>query len=290
MRVLAFDVGGTSARGALLDELTVVRRVEQPTRRGPGVVDQLVALAAELGADEEVEAVGIGIPGPLSPDRGSIAFASNLDLRGFPIRDALAARLGVPVHVDDDANCAALAEARLGAAAGARSSVTITVGTGVGAGFVVDSRLYRGAHAVAGEIGHIHVSDEPRRCSCGRDGCLEAMANAAAVEAYAGPGFDGAPAVFAAAAAGDRRAIAAVTRVAGHLAVGVATVASLLDPERIVLAGGIGSSPFLADRVGAAAPDHCIPPLGDYLDVRPAALGTDAGLIGAGALVMMDVG
>jgi predicted NBD/HSP70 family sugar kinase len=162
--------------------------------------------------------------------------------------------------------------------------VTVVAGTGVGAGIVVDGRLLRGSHAVAGELGHVRVAEPGRACSCGGAGCLEAMANGAALVDYAGGGFADAAGVFVAADGGDAEAVAAVRELAGFLAAGVAVAASVLDPERIVLAGGVGSHPSLAPLVRASAAQRCIAPLGEYLDVRTAALGADAGLVGAGIL------
>ena len=288
---LAFDVGGTTTRCGLVADGTLRSRLARPTAAGDGLAETLAAMAVEVATSggsslEHALPIGVSVPGPLSADRRRVAFTGNVRLRDYPLADLLEEQTGFPVVMDDDANCAALAEARFGAARGTGSSVTIVVGTGVGSGIVLDGELHRGFHALAGEIGHMRVAADGRTCSCGGRGCLEAMANGAALVERAGPGFATAAEVLEAAGRGVRAAGEALAEVSAYLAVGVAAVASMLDPACIVLAGGIGRQPALVAEVVARARELCIEPLGGLLDVRAAQLGDDAGLLGAAALAL----
>ncbi len=288
--VLVFDVGGTTTRCAIVTDGEVRERAERETVRGESLADSLVAIAEELlstcdGPDPGTP-LGISVPGPISADRRSVAFTGNLGLRDYPLADRLEARMERTVVLDDDANCAALGEAAFGAARGTDSSVTLIAGTGVGSGIIVEGVLFRGAHGLAGELGHVPVERGGRLCSCGRRGCLEAMANGAALLAWAGPAFTSAEAVLVAAKRGDHVALSAVETTAGYLAIGVVAAVSLLDPECVVLAGGVGRQPLIVEAATAQARELCVEPLGLSLDVRAAELGDDAGLLGAARLAL----
>jgi predicted NBD/HSP70 family sugar kinase len=158
-----------------------------------------------------------------------------------PVRDRLAARFSLPVAVDNDANCAALAEGVLGAARGARVSLTVTVGTGVGMGLVVDGRLHHGARGGAGELGHLPLGSGEVACECGIENCVEPeMCGSGLVESARRRGLavDDAEAVFALAAAGDAVAAGLVERLADRLGAAIATAVNLFDPEVVAIGGG----------------------------------------------------
>ena len=293
--VLAFDVGGTTTRAAIVTNGEVRDRVERPSVRGDGLARSLASIARDLlqaagPAVDRERPCCISVPGPLSLDRRRIAFTGNLDLHDYPLADLLEAELAQRVAIDDDANCAALGEATFGAARGTTSSVTLVVGTGVGSGLIIGGDLYRGAHSLAGELGHVLVERGGRLCSCGRQGCLEAMANGAALHARAGKAFASAADVFAAAEQGDELALAAVKTTADYLAIGIAAAVSMLDPECVVLAGGLGRQPLLVEAAAAQARGLCVEPAGRFLDVRAAELGDDAGLLGAAMLARAEAG
>ena len=291
--VAAFDVGGTSTRCAIVDGARVHERIVRPSVRGAGLADDLGLALDELldrAPSKIAEAVAISIPGPLSADRRSVAFTGNLELRDYPLADLLEQRTGRPIVIDDDANCAAYGEAVHGAAKGFRTSVTIVVGTGIGAGVVIDGRVYRGAHSLAGELGHMPVERNGPLCSCGRHGCLEAMANGGALLRRAGESFASPEDVFGAAARGETRAVEAVEETAYYLAVGIATAAMVVDPNCIVLTGGIGRQPMLVDAARAAARGLSVEPVDRFIDVRAGALGDDGGLVGAALLVTGNAG
>jgi glucokinase len=288
-RFLGLDVGGTNCKLAVLeidgDRQELVATATIPT--GPGdpadVLGRLAAVATELvAAHGPVAAAGAGVPGLFDEDRGRAVFLPNLPASwtGQEVAGPLAAGLGVPVALINDARAFTLAESRMGAAAGCPTVVCLTLGTGVGGGVVVDGRLRFGPSGRAGELGHqvIEVGGPP--CGCGNRGCVEAFAAGAALCRLGGR--DSPEAVFAAAAAGDARAAAAVAAVVGRLAVGIANLVTVLWPERVVVGGGVaaaGERLFGPLRAAVAASAPLVDPAA--YEIVPAALGPAAGAIGA---------
>jgi glucokinase len=310
-RVIAVDVGGTTMRAAVVDD-ELLGRVTMPTVRGPGLADALVvlidrALAAASAARSDAVCVGVSVPGPVSADGRSVAFTGNVGLRDLPLADLLERAIGLPVVMDDDANCAALGEAERGAAAGAGVAVLLVVGTGIGAGIVIDGHLFRGANGAAGEVGHMVLDPTGPVCSCGDHGCFEAMAagpvlaargRAAAErglsplllqELQLDPARLDAAAVIAAAAAGDTGAREAVEETGRWLGIGVAAVANAFDPDVIVLAGGLGDTAVMLDWARRGVREHCIEPIDRLARVETAVLGDDAGLWGAARLAWCEM-
>ena len=235
-----------------------------------------------VAAHGPVAAAGAGVPGLFDETSGQIVFLPNLPAAwtGHRVRDQLAGRLGVPVALLNDARAFTLAESRMGAAAGCSTVVCLTLGTGVGGGVVVDGRLRMGPHGRAGELGHQVIQLDGPPCGCGNRGCVEAFAAGAALCRLGGQPSP--EAVFAAAAAGDERAAAAVRVTVGRLAVGIANLVTVLWPERVVVGGGVaaaGEQLFGPLRVAVAAAAPLVDP-GAY-EIVPAALGPAAGAIGA---------
>ena len=302
-RYLGLDVGGTSSKLAVLkddggqpgppgdhpggppDPPELVATATIPTGAGDpaDVLARLAAAATELVAVHgPVAAAGVGLPGLFDEDSGRVVFLPNLPpaWTGQAVAGPLAARLGVPVALLNDARAFTLAESRMGAAAGCPTVVCLTLGTGVGGGVVVDGRLRFGPSGRAGELGHqvIEVGGPP--CGCGNRGCVEAFAAGAALCRLGGR--DSPEAVFAAAAAGDARAAEAVRSVVGRLAVGIANLVTVLWPERVVVGGGVaaaGEGLFGPLRAAVAASAPLVDP--DAYEIVPAALGRFAGAIGA---------
>ncbi|MCF6376802.1 ROK family protein [Nocardioides KLBMP 9356] len=241
---VGLDIGGTKTHGVVLgDDGSILAQVRESTRPGAdGVVDTAArvfdALAGEVGA-RLAGPVGVGVPGLVDVERGMVRHAVNLDVNGddLPLRDLLAARLGVPVVLENDVNAAALAARAL---VDANDVVYLSVGTGLAAGLVLDGRLRRGEHGAAGEIGHLPVDPGGTTCGCGQVGCLETIASGRAL-AEAWPTPDGPPAadLFAAAAAGDVEAVAVRDRFCWGVASAVRALCLTIDPERIVLGGGV---------------------------------------------------
>jgi glucokinase len=289
-RYLGLDVGGTNCKLAVVaggppvpPELVATATIATGGGDPADVLARLAAAAAELvAAHGPVAAAGVGLPGLFDQDSGRVVFLPNLPpaWAGQAVAGPLAAGLGVPVALLNDARAFTLAESRMGAAAGCPTVVCLTLGTGVGGGVVIDGRLRFGPHGRAGELGHqvIEVGGPP--CGCGNRGCVEAFAAAAALCRQGGR--DTPEAVFAAAAAGDERAAAAVRSLVGRLAVGIANLVTVLWPERVVVGGGVAAAgerllgPLRA-AVAASAP--LVDP-GAY-EIVPAALGPAAGAIGA---------
>ena len=270
------------------------------------VVSAVVDAVTEVreSAPVEIEAVGFGIPCLIDQRTGTAVMAVNLPIANFPLRDVMAERLGLPVFVDNDANVAALAEHRWGAAKGTRYSVTLTIGTGVGGGMVLDGKLYRGFSGAGAELGHmvIDMDGPPCQGNCPNNGCLETMASGTALgrEARefaadhpdsnlaralaAGREVDG-QYVTEMAHDGDREAIALIELIGRRLGVGLANYVNIFNPEVIVIGGGV-----------LAAGDHLLTPAieemrrralpfpRDQVRIEPAHFGGDAGLIGAAAL------
>lgn len=306
------DIGGTRWRVALADcKGNLIAKKAEPylahspqplpddVRLGPdprGVVEtiarELEALAR--AARVELSGVGVSVPGPLDAQRGVICFSPNLGWREFPLARELSARLNLPVVLDDDANCGALGEHWLGSGRGARDFVYIVVGTGIGGGLVLNGRLYRGAGGGAGEIGHTTILPEGPLCSCGNRGCLEALAAGPAWVRRArelGAMYKSAREVIAAARQGEERAQQVLTEAGRFLGIGLANVVNMLNPERIALGGGVAldAGELLLAPACAEMERHAFASLAAKVRVTLAALGDDAGLIGAARLILGNV-
>jgi fructokinase len=291
---LGIDIGGTKIEAAALDAdgaIRLRRRVPTPTGDYPGIIATVTALVtgieAELGP---AESIGIGIPGMLSPATGLVKNANSTCLIGRPFDRDLAAALGRQVRLGNDANCFALSETVDGAAQGARVVFGVILGTGVGGGVVVDGKVLTGPNAIAGEWGHSPLPwprDDERPgapCYCGKHGCTETFLNGAglsrAYEALSGRPEE-ASAIAARAESGEAAARAALDRYVDRLARALATVINLLDPEIIVLGGGLGQIAALYREVPARWGDYVfsdsvvtklVPPRwGDSSGVRGAA-------------------
>lgn len=265
---IGIDLGGTKIEAiALSDAGTITVRQRVPTPRDyPGTLDALAALVTDVERKAGARGtVGIGIPGTVVPATGRVKNANSVCLNGQPFARDLEARLARPVRVMNDANCFAISEAADGAAAGADVVFGIILGTGVGGGIVVHGRCLVGPNLIAGEWGHNPLPwpapDETPgpRCYCGRQGCIETF--------LSGPGLvhDHARhtghtittrAIEQAAAEGEPTAVATLARYHDRLARSLATVIDVLDPDAIVLGGGMSNLAGLADAVTARLPRY----------------------------------
>ncbi len=267
--VLGIDIGGTNlVVGAVaVDGSRVVAPETRPTNPGRGtdaVIDEIIAMGTNALAalrteipDARVAGVGIGAPGPLDTRKGIVLLTPNLGWVDVPLRDRIAAGLGLPAALDNDANCAVLGEAWVGAARGATYVIGITIGTGIGGGIVLNGQLHHGAADCAGEIGHITIDLDGRLCGCGNYGCLEAYASGPAIARRAverlSEGDDGAlmslvdgdlaqvtaQTVYEAAHAGDPVALDVVRDTAHYLGAGIANLLNIFNPDRVVIVGGV---------------------------------------------------
>jgi glucokinase len=303
------DVGGTKVAAGLVDEAgTILRRTRRPTPSSSpdDVEDVIAACVAELAEGTEVEAVGIGAAGFVTADRATVLLAPNLSWRDEPLRDAVAERVGLPVVVENDANAAAWGEYRFGAGRGEEHLVLVTVGTGIGGGIVLDGALHRGRHGIGGEIGHMQMVRDGRRCGCGLRGCWEQYSSgrallheareiAGAQREYGrrllelgGGTLEGIESVEVTQAAreGDPAALECFAVVGGWLGQGMADLAAVLDPGDFLLGGGVSDAgdllllptreAFRARLTGAGSRPEA--------EVRLAELGNDAGIVGAADL------
>lgn len=286
--VAGVDVGGTKILAVAVDAATGrvagdPVRVATPKLNAAALVD---AVSSAVGAVEQalgaaVAAVGVGLPG-LVDRSGRLAMGPHLPaIRGFPFRDAFAARLGVRVVVDNDAACAAWAEHHAGAGIGVSDLVMVTLGTGIGAGIVAGGRLQRGSHGFAGEPGHMVIDPAGPDCPCGRRGCWEQFASGRGLARLAG----GRPSeeVVAAARTGEAEATETLRQFAWWFALGVANLVAILDPELVVVGGGlVEAGPVLFDPLRRAYRELVM--AGDVrpeVRIVPAALGERANAIGA---------
>ncbi len=306
---IGVDIGGTKVAGGVVDGQGNV--IDRTRRSTPGTdvaaTEETIAdVVKELASRHEVTAVGIGAAGWIANDRATVLFSPHLAWRNEPLRDALTAAIGLPVVVENDANAAAWAEYRFGAARDARVVVMITLGTGIGGGLVVSGILYRGAYGVGLEYGHMTMVPDGRRCACGNRGCWEMYASGTALAhdarelaaiapvsahrlmelAGGDPRKLTGPLVTQAAREGDVAAIEIYTSMGRWLGRGIANLAAVIDPTVFVIGGGVSEAGDLL--VGPAAQTFAETLTGrgfrPTADVRLAELGPEAGLVGAADL------
>ncbi len=321
--VVGVDIGGTNLVVGLVPvtggpAYGLRSRATQPERGADAAVADIRRMAEEAiretlethgGSRDDVIGVGIGCPGPLDLDAGVVVETPNLGWDGYPVRDRISQALGLPATLDNDANCATYGEWWMGAGRGARSLVGLTLGTGIGGGVVLDGRLVRGASGSAGEVGHMTIDLHGRRCACGNYGCLEAYASGPNIAARAREGLevgyrssipdlvDGdlsritALTVYEALVGGDPYAREVLVETAKFLAAGIANLVNVLNPERVVLVGGV-------TRAG----DHLLVPLRGEVrrrafdwavracTIEPGELPETAGVIGAVGVFVAETG
>jgi glucokinase len=306
--VIGIDVGGTNLRAVLADvvdgRVHIIDRRVAHTEADHGPDDGVVTLTAMIEELLEkhqwqagdVGAVGVAAPGPTDPVRGVLLTPPNLPKwRNAPLREMLEKPLGIPVHLENDANLAGWGEFIQGAGRGCRHLLYVTVSTGIGGGIVIDGQLYSGASGTAGEVGHVTLDPDGPLCNCGSRGCLEAMASGTAIARMAreriaaGAASSLSPAadlqatdVAHAAEQGDALAQAVMQETGTYLGLGLGGLVNILNPEVLVLGGGAVQSgePLLAP-MRRALQARAFPSAFDGLRVEVAQLGQDAGLIGA---------
>jgi glucokinase len=306
------DLGGTKMAVGVLDgNRQVLYRSTAPShglRRDELVATLMAELQRALDARPDATAIGLGVPATIDWARGITVSAVNLDLPDVPLRDLVSDRFARPAVLDNDANVAALAEHRYGAAEGATNAVMLTIGTGIGGGLILNGAPFRGSSGAGAELGHVVIDENGPKCqgNCPNYGCVEALASghalaregAAAAErepesalgrvAGSGHEIDG-TAVTAAAQAGDRAAIGAVAAIGRHLGVALSSLANIFDPDVIVIGGGVSvAGDLLLDPAREELRRRALPPMNET-PVRLAALGPDAGMIGAAALAGLEV-
>lgn len=296
MRLIGIDLGGTAIKAGAADaQGRVLERRSIPTGLADGadaVIDRMAGLARDLGADSSV---GVGSPGLIDHARGIVLECPNLKaLENVPLRDELARRLGFAtnrVHLENDANVAAVGESWLGAGRTHKDLLLVTLGTGVGGGLVLDGKLYAGPGGMAGEMGHVCIDPTGPVCGCGRRGCVEQYASATAARKRA------VAAGLPARSPGDLEELAAIARqrpgperellvaIGRDLGRGLAMAVTLLDLRCFVVGGGFGAAvDVLTPGIRAGIEERSYGRRLASVQVLPAELGADAGWIGAARL------
>jgi glucokinase len=311
--VLAVDVGGTKLAAALVDRNgNVVRAQRAPTPFGPRADAETLWEALEalmttvvdrgVGRDHEVSGVGVGCGGPMVWPAGEVSPLNIPGWRGFPLRARVAERFpDIPVRLHNDAVCLAVGEHWRGAGRGRRDMLGMVVSTGVGGGLVLDGRLVDGAAGNAGHIGHVVVDPEGPPCPCGGVGCLEAVAAGPALVRWAQsegwrapsrrrvsePAGPGGRDLVDDARRGHAVATSALRRAGQALGVAIASAAHLLDLETVAIGGGLSQAgPLLFEPLEESLREHAMLSFARGVQVVPAGLGMDAGLVGAAGLVL----
>jgi glucokinase len=297
-RVIGVDLGGTKvAAGLVTHDGSIEARLEQLTEVASeeALLTQLDALVEELRSGAEVEALGFGIPSRIDQRRGRAVASVNVPLTNVDFRDRMRERHGLPVGIDNDANVAAIAEWRTGAARGARHVVMLTLGTGVGGGLILDGKPYRGATGSGAELGHVVVELDGRPCRCGGRGHLESFATGLAADDFAraeiGPESDAYDLVRRA-HAGEAQALELLARIGRYVGAAIASFVNALEPELVVIGGGFGEAAgeFLLASAREVIAQDALPPGRDSLRIVEAQLGADAGVIGAGMIAFEALG
>jgi glucokinase len=292
--VIGIDLGGTKiAAGAIDRQGVVTARRERPTPKSSEeellqALDELIEdIAGRAGA---VEALGFGIPSTIDQRVGRAVSSVHIPLDDLDLRERMTERFQLPVAIDNDGNCAAIAEWKLGAGAGSRDMIMLTLGTGIGGGLILDGKPYRGSVGAGAELGHMVLQYDGPPCigTCPGRGHFEALVSGTAADAVARsvltPDSTGRDLVRAA-LEGDTRATEALAGLGRILGAGIASLVNVFNPEMIVLGGGFGEA---GELVFASARNvvqtEALPPARELVRIVPAELGPEAGLIGAGLI------
>lgn len=311
MHAIGVDIGGTKIAAGVVDEkgqILAQTRVSTEPDDASSIDRAIAEVYRELSKDHEIGAVGLAAAGFVSADRTSVNFAPNIAWRDYPIAERVGALIGtdVPIVVENDANAAGWAEFRFGVGQDASDMLMLTVGTGLGGAVIVDNQLVRGRWGVAAEVGHMRVVPSGHYCGCGHEGCWEQYASGSALvrdaraAAIARPRdaahlldlVDGkpdeinGPLVTMAAQSGDPLSIELLAELGRWIGEGAASVAALLDPEIIVIGGGVGAAGDLLVKPAREAYGQALPARGHRPEARIdlAALGNEAGIVGAADL------
>lgn len=310
--VVGVDLGGTKISVALSDlEGNVVSQTTVPTLASEGempVLNRIIECVEKVISEgnakyEEIKAIGIGSPGPLDAEKGIIIYTPNLPFKNFNLVEPLRKKFEVPVFLDNDANVAAIGEYMFGAGKGSKNVVFFTVSTGVGGGAVLNGQIYRGHTSNALEIGHMTVTQDGPRCGCGNIGCVEATSSGTAIAKRGQEALDSkvetslrkydhkitSYEVFVEAAAGDPVCKDIIDTALNYLGIAVANAVTIFDPEYIIIGGGVSKAgDIVFDTVRKVVDKRCFKSMAESVKIVPAGLGTDAGVIGAVALALLE--
>jgi glucokinase len=302
--IFAADLGGTHLRAAIVDQKGQIQfRFKQNTPQVPdatAIVDAIVAAVRDSEKQGDISAVSLVVPGTVKVEEGTVVTAPNLPcLDGFRLAAALTEQLHVPAVLENDANAAAVGEMWRGAAVGCKTIICLTLGTGVGGGIILDGNLWRGVDGAAAEIGHMCVDPFGGvACTCGSRGCLEVFASATAIVRMtreASPRYPDsilqgkddrtAEMIFEAGQQGDELALEIFRRMGVYLGIGLANLINILNPEMIVIGGGVVNGWDLFEKhMHQQVEERAFPLLAARVKIVRAKCGDDAGLLGAARL------
>jgi glucokinase len=307
--VIGVDLGGTKLLAGVVDEdLNVHHRVHRPSQglEQPALLDAIVEAVEEARSESThpIAAVGFGIPCLIDQSKGMAIMAVNLPIVDVPFRDVMTERLGLPVFVDNDANVAALAEHRAGAALNASDAVLLTIGTGIGGGLILGGEVFRGSFGGGAELGHMTIDMNGPRCqgNCHNHGCLETMASGTALaregrriaqerpDSALGGALDAGREISGSlitelAHDGDEAAIEAIALIGRRLGVGIASYINIFNPDVVVIGGGVlAAGELLLGPAREEVARRAFEPLVEHASIVPARFGVEAGMVGAGAL------
>lgn len=310
MYYVGIDLGGTNiAAGIVDDEGKIVKKASIKTgrtRKPEEIVDDMCRLVLDLMKDaglteKDIYSIGIGSPGSHDRENGIILYNNNLGFRNVNVNEAFKKYINVPVYLENDANCAAIAESVAGAAKGYEHSVTITIGTGIGGGVIINNKLFTGTNGMGGELGHIVINIDGEDCTCGRKGCWEAYSAATALiretrkaaeknpgskihELCGGnPGNIDAKTAFDAARLGDKTGMEIIDNYIGILGEALANIINIFQPDIIVIGGGVSKEgdnlliPLREKMRGKTYGNEGLP----TTPIVIAQMGNDAGIVGA---------
>ena len=309
--VIGIDLGGTKISTALSDfRGNILNNVVVKTKADEGEIPVLNRIISTIESVidkegisiDEVQAIGIGSPGPLNVSTGVIIDTPNLPFKNFNVKKPIEEKFKVPVYLDNDANVATIGEFMFGAGKGKKNLVFMTVSTGIGGGAIIDGKIYRGSTFNALEIGHTTVEPEGPKCNCGNIGCLEALSSGTAIGKRGQEVADSevetslkqydkitSYEVFLEAEKGDEEAKKIRDKALNYFGIGVANVVSIFDPEVVIIGGGVTQvGDILFNRVREVVTQRCFKIMADNCDIVPAGLGTDAGVVGAVALAILE--
>lgn len=306
---VGIDLGGTNIKAGIVDETgKLLNKLSIKTfkeRSMEEIIHDMAVLSIDTIKDagleiSDIEAIGIGSPGTPDNKDGLLVYSSNLPFRNAPMRKLIRDVIDLPVYIDNDANCAAMAEAVAGAAKGSKDSVTITLGTGVGAGVIANGRIYSGFNQAGSEFGHTVLVSGGIRCGCGRKGCFEQYASASALarmtqeaadanpdsilkDVIAEEGGPNAKAAFIAMRRGDKTAAEVIETYTDYLSDGLANAINAFMPEILVVGGGVcgEGDPLLIPMREKTMSKPYFGPGVKKTEIRLAQMGNDAGIVGA---------
>jgi len=303
---IGIDLGGTTIAGGLVDEKgTIIQKMTKSTlskRGSDAVIDDIVEIIETLNhLDERVESIGIGIPGITDPHSGEVIACVNINWYNVPLRAKIQEKINLPVFIDNDATVAGVAEFIVAQKGQYKDAVILTLGTGIGGGILIDGKVVSGFHGIGSEIGHMIVGDNFYTCNCGHVGCLETFASSTAIIKYAkhvladdkvdssirvktGGNLEkiNGKMIIDSAKEGDAVSNQVIDRLVKYLSIGIINVIAIIDPEIIVLGGGLSlAGDYLLDKVKKSVDELKYYQAAGISKIELAKLQNDAGIIGA---------